>query len=152
MTTGTIERTIDVGLDPRAVWARVTDVGEVASWLPIIERVTERQHLARYDAVLQDRVGPFRLRADLAIEVTEASEPTHISVEATGEDRQVRSRIAVGATLALSPAPSGSGTRLHVMGNYEVTGRVATLGASTINSKARKLVDEFCTRAEAQLR
>jgi carbon monoxide dehydrogenase subunit G len=152
MSTGTIERTVDVGLDPLAVWARVTDVGEVASWLPIIEEVTEREHLARYDAVLRDRVGPFLLRADLAIKVTEATEPSQISVEASGEDRQVRSRIAVDATLALSPAPTGSGTRLHVSGTYEVTGRVATLGASTIKSKARKLVDEFCTRAEARLR
>ena len=152
MSTGTIERTIDVGLDPPAVWARVTDVGEVASWLPILEHVTEREPLAAYDAVLQDRVGPFRLRADVAITVTEATEPTRLAIAAAGEDRQVRSRIAVDASLALSAAESGSGTRLHLVGNYEVTGRVATLGAATINSKARKLVDEFCTRAEAELR
>src|SRR5690606_8752115 len=106
-----------------------------------------REPLAAYDAVLQDRVGPFRLRADLAITVTEATEPTRLAIAAAGEDRQVRSRIAVDASLALSPADSGGGTRLHLEGSYEVTGRVATLGASTINSKARKLVDEFCTRA-----
>ena len=152
MSTGTIERTIDVALDPPGVWARMTDVGEVASWLPILEQVTERQPMARYDAVLQDRVGPFRLRADLAIEVTEATEPTRLAIQAAGEDRQVRSRIAVDASLALSPADVGGGTRLHLVGKYEVTGRVATLGAATINSKARKLVDEFCTRAEAELR
>jgi carbon monoxide dehydrogenase subunit G len=152
MSTGTIERTIDVGLDPSVVWTRITDVSEVASWLPIIEEVTERERLALYDAVLHDRVGPFRLRADLTIKVTEAVEPTQISVEAAGEDRQVRSHIGIHATLALGPAPSGGGTRLHLLGNYEVTGRVATLGASTIDSKARKLADEFCARAESRLR
>jgi carbon monoxide dehydrogenase subunit G len=152
VSTGTIERTIDVPLDPRAVWSRVTDVGEVASWLSILENVVERSPLAAYDAVLQDRVGPFRLRADLAITVTEASEPTRLAITAAGEDRQVRSRIAVDASLALTPSAGGGGTRLRLVGNYEVTGRVATLGASTIDSKARKLVDEFCTRAEAELR
>jgi carbon monoxide dehydrogenase subunit G len=151
VSTGTIERTIDVPLDPPAVWSRVTDVGEVASWLSILEDVVERSPLAAYDAVLQDRVGPFRLRADLAITVSEASEPTRLAITAAGEDRQVRSRIAVDASLALTPS-EGGGTRLHVVGNYEVTGRVATLGASTIDSKARKLVDEFCARAEAELR
>jgi uncharacterized protein len=152
MSTGTIERTIDVTLDPPAAWARLTDVGEVASWLPVLEKVTEREPLAAYDAVLQDRVGPFRLRADLAIKVTAANEPTLLAIEASGEDRQVRSRISVDASLALAPGDGGRGTRLHLVGNYEVTGRVATLGASTISSKARKLVDEFCARAEAELR
>jgi carbon monoxide dehydrogenase subunit G len=152
MSTGTIERTIDVPLAPPEVWARITDVREVASWLSILERVTERERLAAYDAVLQDRVGPFRLRADLAIKVTEATEPSILAVQAAGEDRQVRSRIAVDASLELNPGESGTGTRLHLVGSYEVTGRVATLGASTINAKARKLVDEFCTRVETELR
>lgn len=152
MSTGTIERTIDVGLAPPEAWARLTDVAEVASWLPILEQVTERERLAAYDAVLQDRVGPFRLRADLAIKVTAATEPSLLAIEAAGEDRQVRSRIAVDASLELTPGEHGNGTRLHLDAGYEVTGRVATLGAATINSKARKLVDEFCARAEAELR
>lgn len=152
MSTGTIERTIEVGPGLAEVWARLTDVAAVAAWLPILEEVTERERLARYDAVLADRVGPFRLRADLAIRVTAATEPSLLAIEAAGEDRQVRSRIAVDASLALSPVGSGSGTRLHLVGRYEVTGRVATLGASTIEAKARKLVDEFCAKAEAELR
>lgn len=152
MTTGTIERTIDVPMTPADVWARVTDVREVASWVSILEQVTERERLASYDAVLQDRVGPFRLRADLAIKVTEATEPSRIAIQAAGEDRQVRSRIAVDAALELQSSETGGGTDVHLVGSYEVTGRVATLGASTINAKARKLVDEFCSRAERELR
>ena len=151
MSKGTIERTIDVPLPAHEVWARLTDVEDVASWLSILEKVTERERLAAYDAVLQDRVGPFRLRADLAIKVTEATEPSVLSVQASGEDRQVRSRISVEASLRMAPGEA-SGTRLQLVGNYEVTGRVATLGASTINAKARKLVDEFCTRVETELR
>jgi hypothetical protein len=57
--------------------------------LPIVQRVTERQHLALHDAVLQDRVRPFELRADLAIDVTEATAPSQISVVASGKDRRV---------------------------------------------------------------
>ena len=42
-------------------------------------------------------------------------------------------------------------TRVRLSGTYEITGRVATLGAGIIRSKASKLIDTFCTNATTGL-
>lgn len=126
------------------------EVPTVASWLPILHSVTEVEPLARYKAVLEDKVGPFALRADLGIEVVTMDEPTEVAVRARGEDRQVRSRIMIDAAIRLHDE-SPELTRIRLSGSYEITGRVATLGAGVIRSKATKLIDAFCTQAAQAL-
>ena len=69
-----------------------------------------------------------------------------IRVHAEGEDRQVSSRILVDAVLELLPQ-DGAGTLVAVAGGYEVSGKVATMGAGMIRQKATKILDEFFARA-----
>jgi carbon monoxide dehydrogenase subunit G len=81
--------------------------------------------------------------------VSEVVEGQRIRVHAEGEDRQVSSRIVVDAVLTLSE--SGSATVVAAQGTYEVSGRVATMGAGMIRQKATKILDEFFGRAAAEL-
>lgn len=135
---------------PRAtVWNVVTDVDRLAGWISIVGSALELARLERYSAVLEDRMGPFRLRADLNIEVLDARAPEFVRVRAAGEDRQIGSRIAVAATLAIAEFAPGS--LLTVEGSYEVTGRVAALGTSSIRKKAARVLDEFIESAQAEL-
>ena len=149
MARETLERSLTVAAPADAVWERLTDMTTVASWLPVVHSVSEVAPLQTYRAILQDKVGPFSLKADLDIDVTELDEHRRIAVHAAGEDRQVRSRITIDAAVEIG-ATDGT-TAVSVSGTYEITGRVATLGASTIRAKARKMVDEFCVRAQAGL-
>lgn len=146
MPAVTFQRTIVVPASPEAVWEGLTDVHQVAGWVTVVGEVTEISRLERYETVLADRLGPFRLAADLVAVVTHLEQPTSISVTADGEDRQVASRIRIEVTLTL--APQAEGTAIAVTGEYEVTGKVATLGASMIRSKGEKILDEFFTAAE----
>ena len=141
MPAVTFDRLIRVDAQPSDVWRVITDVLLVASWVTVVDDVYEYEPLVRYDAVLADRVGPFKLSADLDVDVTKVDAPNSIEVVADGEDRQVASRIQIGATVALDA--DGPGTAIHVSGRYEVTGRVATLGASMIKAKGEKILDEF---------
>lgn len=141
MPAVTFDRTIRVQAGSGEVWRVITNVPLVASWVTVVDDVHEHEALVRYDAVLADRVGPFKLSADLDVEVKRVDAPYAIEVAADGEDRQVASRIQIGATVALDADESG--TAIHVSGQYEVTGRVATLGASMIKSKGEKILDEF---------
>lgn len=150
MATATFERSLVVPCGSDVTWRILTDVSRVASWVSLVEDVREIEHLARYRAVLRDKIGPFRLRADLDICCTEVRSFESITLEASGEDRQMGSRIAVGATLTLGGA-SGGGTLVEVKGSYEVSGRVATLGAGTIHRKADKMVEQFFAAAEVAL-
>ena len=90
------------------------------------------------------------MKADLLITVVELDEPKSIAIKAVGEDRQVRSRITIDAAVHLRDQGNGS-TEVRISGTYEVTGKVATLGAGLIRSKARKMVEQFCISAEEGL-
>ncbi|HKY51845.1 MAG TPA: SRPBCC domain-containing protein, partial [Candidatus Limnocylindria bacterium] len=103
-------RTIRVDASPDDVWNALLDVRRVASWLSIVRDVREVAPSRDYTAMLEDRVGPFAMRADLSLTV-ETDRP-RMRVSASGEDRQVASRIA--ATIELVAEPDGEGTSLGV--------------------------------------
>lgn len=150
MPSENFDRLLSVSSDPETSWAVLTDVARLAGWVSIIEDVQQKSHLESYSAILSDRLGPFKLRADLEVSVSEVDEPHRIRVRAHGEDRQVASRISIDATLTIEPRADGT-SGIHVTGVYEVIGRVATLGAGTIRQKATKILDEFTTHAERAL-
>ncbi|MDT4894282.1 MAG: uncharacterized protein QOE97_3317 [Pseudonocardiales bacterium] len=149
MPSVTFNRDIAVSAAPEECWGVLTDVLKLVDWVTILDAATEITHLEKYTAVLMDRMGPFKLRADLDITVSEVEQGQHIRVHAEGEDRQVASRIVVDAVLILSSV--GDATVIAVDGMYEVSGRVATMGAGMIRQKATKILDEFFGRIEAEL-
>lgn len=134
---------------PETVWDALLDVQRVASWLSIVRDVQEREPLRRYGAVLEDRVGPFAMRADLDVIVTVDPDARRLQVAAAGEDRQIASRITASVDLAVSL--DGSGSLLVVTGRYEITGKIATLGAGAIRKKGEKVLDEFFANVAREL-
>jgi carbon monoxide dehydrogenase subunit G len=136
-----------------AVWATVSEIPTVLSWISIVGQAEEVADGApgRYRALLEDRLGPFKLRADLDIVVTERVEGELIRARGEGEDRQIGSRLVIDVTLALTDGGDGDGTTVDVRGSYEVTGRPAALGASSIRKKASKVLAEFFGSAEREL-
>ena len=141
-------KTIHLNAAPDAVWAAVLDFHRVASWISIVREVRDIEPPSRYSALLEDRLGPFAMRADLELTV-DVGEDRHLRVSASGEDRQVASRIS--ATIELAVAPDGGGTSLGVTGRYEVTGKVATLGAGAIRKKGDRILQEFLDSVSNEL-
>ncbi|MEO8632225.1 MAG: SRPBCC domain-containing protein [Chloroflexota bacterium] len=141
-------KTIHLDAGPDAVWSSVLDFHRVASWLSIVREVRDIDPPRRYGALLEDRLGPFAMRADLELTV-EIRDGRRLQVSAAGEDRQVASRIA--ATIELAVGADGTGTSLAVTGRYEVTGRVATLGAGAIRKKGDRILREFFDNASRAL-
>lgn len=149
MPRSEFSRRIEVVRPPEGCWPVLTDVRRLVGWVSVLEDAEELEHLSRYTAVLMDRLGPFRLRADMAISVQDVEEGRHVAVHAEGEDRQVGSRLVVDATLDLEP--QGEGTAVTIAGSYEVTGRVASMGAGTIRKKADKILDDFFASVATEL-
>ncbi len=133
-----LSRTVVVAAPRARVWQALLDVHLVASWMAVVRDVRETGR-GRYAAVLRDRIGPFSMRADLVVTMT-AEEP-HMRVTASGDDRQVGSRITVTIDITLSD--NGAGTSVAVTGGYDITGRVATLGAGAIRKKGEHALEEF---------
>lgn len=142
-------RSLDVPAPPERCWPVLIDVDRVAGWVSIVGDVKELEPLSSYEAVLEDRLGPFTLRADLAVQVVELEEGSKVRFRAQGEDRQVGTHLTVEAELRLEPRESG--TTLAVSGRYGVIGTVATMGAGTIRKKADAILEEFFSAAEREL-
>lgn len=121
----------------------------MASWVDIVGAVEVHEPLARYTAVLEDRVGPFRLRADLEVLVTDLVDQDHIQFRAEGEDRQVGSRLVIEAGMAMAEADEG--LEVTFDGQYSVEGKVATMGGGVIKHKADLVLDQFVSHAEEAL-
>jgi carbon monoxide dehydrogenase subunit G len=107
--------------------------------------VTEVEPGERYTVLLEDKLGPFKLRADVDVSVQERVEGERIRARGDGEDRQIGSRLTIEVALDLASAEDG--TAIEVRGSYEVTGRPASLGAASIRKKAQKILAEFFARA-----
>jgi uncharacterized protein len=142
-------RDLAVTATPETTWETLTDVPRLVGWVGIVEDAVELEPLAHYTAVLMDRLGPFKLRADLDIVVSDVVPGESLHVRAEGEDRQVGSRLQIEATMAL--APRDGGTQVTFSGTYEVTGKVASMGSGTINKKAEKIMSEFFAATQAEL-
>jgi carbon monoxide dehydrogenase subunit G len=150
MPADSFSRQVEVAAPPEVVWQTLTDVARVAGWVAVVGDVVEIDPLARYSALLQDRLGPFAVKADLDVVVTSLDEGSRITFVAEGEDRQVSSRITIEAAMQLSER-EGGGTHVAVSGRYDVMGKVATLSSSTIRSKANKILDQFFRATEREL-
>ena len=142
MAKGSIASVIELNRGVADVFREMQDVQLVSSFLPLLSELKEIEPLKSYEAVLEDRVGPFKLRADLSIEITIDNDSLKFSVEARGEDRQVRSAIRISAEMSFA-TNSENRTVLTISGTHEISGKVATLGASVIKGKATKLIHEF---------
>ncbi len=142
MPSSVFSREMPVTADVDTVWATLTDVPLLVEWVSVVEQAQEVTRLDRYTAVLMDRLGPFKLRADMDIRLTDVDDGRHVTMRAEGEDRQVGSRVVVAAALDITAEESG-GCLVRAVGTYEVTGRVASMGSATIRKKADKILDEF---------
>ncbi|MQA81419.1 MAG: hypothetical protein GEV10_23555 [Streptosporangiales bacterium] len=150
MPTSSFDERLVLGANTERSWEVLIDVPRLVGWVSIVDDAVEIRRLEKYTAVLLDRLGPFRLRADLDIDVDEVEIGRHVHIRANGEDRQVASRISVDGELSLEPTDTG-GTVLSIRATYEVSGRVATMGAGMIRKKADTLVREFLENADAAL-
>jgi carbon monoxide dehydrogenase subunit G len=139
-------RTLELASGPDRCWSVLTDVEELVSWVRILHSATELEPLRSYSAVLEDRVGPFALRADLSIEVNVLEAGSAVDVSASGRDRAINSQIDIEGSLRLEVLAS-AGTRLRLTGQYQVTGRAAALGAGVVRKKGDAAVDEFLGNA-----
>ncbi|HZP95307.1 MAG TPA: SRPBCC domain-containing protein [Candidatus Limnocylindria bacterium] len=144
-----VARTVRVAARPDAAWTVLLDFQRVASWLSVVRDLREVEPRRRYTTVLEDRVGPFAMRADLAIDVAADETARRLHVSGSGEDRQVASRIS--ATLDLAIVPQGDASDVVVNGRYEITGKIATLGAGAIRRKGDKVLEDFFANLTREL-
>src|SRR3954453_21601798 len=141
------DRTVEVTGGPESIWELITDVSRLVSWIGVVHNAREIAPLEKYSAVIADKVGMFKLNADLNIRFTDVRVSELIIARAEGKDRQLGSRITINGEVQLDPRPST--TTVRVSGSYGITGNAATLGSSAIKRKGDKVLEEFFGNLES---
>jgi len=140
---------VTLGTAPARTWETLVDFRRIAACVPGCEDVEELEPLARYRAMMRQRVGPFRLDVPLEIDIQGLTPGESIRARARGRDRLTQT--AVNATLTVTLAPEDAGTRLRVVTDLQVTGRVAALGHAVIKRRSEENFAEFARRLRALL-
>lgn len=145
----TFEKEITVSVPPEEIWAFLWDVDRVARCLPGCREVRTVSPHERYEAVVSERVGPFKVQFPLEIQVLEAEAPTHLRAQASGRDASVGSTLKV--TLDLRIETQKSGSRLILRSDVAILGKLGTLGHGIIQPKANSIMTQFAEAVQREL-
>jgi carbon monoxide dehydrogenase subunit G len=103
-----------------------------------------------YQATVQEKVGPFKIRIPLEIEVVTQQPPERLLARATGRDGTLQSHIKIELDLTLVALASHA-TILNIQADVAVLGKLGTLGHSVIVRKGNDIVGQFATALQAEL-
>ena len=127
------------------VWQVLWDFPTVAKALPGCEQI-EQVDENSYKSKMRQSVGPFRLELDLSLTVVESVPEQRIVFTGAGADRQGNRLKLNRASIELEPASAG--TKVTYAANFNLSGKLATLGYPMVKRKARDLGVEFGQRLE----
>jgi uncharacterized protein len=138
----TFQRTMVVhDVDVADVWTSLRDVELLAGCSTSVGGVTEQVPDKEWTVVLKKTVGRFSVSAPLTVAIVDESEQRSLRVHGRGTDTKIGARLDVTASMQIEQVESG--VQLTLDGAYEMTGRIANLGASLVRRHGNEMIDEF---------
>jgi len=135
-----LQHQTEVGAKPEDVWAFLQDTPAVVQCMPGAELVDELGD-DRFEGVLHVAIGPLKMNyAGKASVVERDAEAHRIVLDASGRDK--RGSGSVQAHVKLQVAPADSGSRIEVVSDIDLTGRIASLGRG-IRDVSNQMFVEF---------
>jgi carbon monoxide dehydrogenase subunit G len=146
-----LEQSFDVDAPRETVWSALVDVQRVAPCLPGAE-ITERREDGSYAGTFSAKIGPASASYRGTITIEEADEATHTArMLANGSDKRGQGGAKATIVSTLSDAPGG-GTRVEVVTEYSITGRLAAFGrGGMIQDVSNRLLREFASCLQTRL-
>lgn len=131
------------------VWQFVRDVPAVLACIPGVKSATPDGE-NRYQAVVTERVGPFKVEFHIAAEVSEPEPGRHLEAKGGGKDVLLGSTMQLKINVTLDETPSG-GTRVGIDTDLAVLGKLATLGFGIMQRKAQENMARFAANMKQRL-
>jgi carbon monoxide dehydrogenase subunit G len=144
------EKQVSVDVPRQAVWDFLWDMARLTPCIPGCAGVEAIEPSQRYQATVQDRVGPFKVRVPLEIEVLAATAPERLMARASGKDTTVQSLVKIAVDLTLRETAPTS-TLLQFSADVTVFGKLGTLGHSIIVRRGEAIIEQFATAIQAAL-
>ena len=135
-----------VGVPVERAWQVLTDVEGIAPCMP----GAELQEVAgdEYRGIVKVKVGPITAQYKGAARFVELDESGRRAV-LRAEGRDTRGQGNANATITAILVPDGDGTRVSVLTDLAVTGRVAQFGRGVLADVSAKLLGQFVSCLES---
>src|SRR5690349_22258309 len=146
-----LEQSFEVDAPLERVWQTLIDVEHVAPCLPGAA-VTGRNDDGSYNGTFTVKIGPTTASYTGRLEMENIDEAAHTAtMQAQGTDK--RGQGGAKATIHSRLAPvNGRGTRVEVVTDYHITGRLARFGrGGMIEDISERLLREFAKRLQSSL-
>jgi uncharacterized protein len=145
-----LEQSFTVNAPLEEVWAALVDVERVAPCLPGAE-VLGQEGPGKYRGAFNVRLGPTTASYTGVLEMVEVDEAAHkAAMSAKGQDK--RGQGSASATIVNTVVDEGGTTRVDVVTDFTITGRLARFGRSgMIEDISKRLLRDFAQNLEASL-
>jgi carbon monoxide dehydrogenase subunit G len=137
-----------VGVPPAQAWAVLTDVERIAPCLPGAE--LQEVEGDEYRGVVKVKVGPITAQYKGKARFLEQDEAGGRAV-LRAEGRDTRGQGNANATITATLTPDGDGTKVSVVTDLAISGRVAQFGRGVLADVSAKLLDQFVACLETNV-
>src|SRR5437764_7851899 len=146
-----LEQSVEVAAPLERVWQTLIDVEHVAPCLPGAA-VTGRNDDGSYNGTFTVKIGPTTASYTGRLEMESIDESSHTAtMQAQGTDKRGQGGAKATIYSRLAPA-DGRGTRVEVVTDYHITGRLARFGrGGMIEDISERLLREFAKRLQSSL-
>ncbi len=137
-----------VSAPPPKAWKVLTDVERIAPMLPGAK--LEEIEGDEFRGLVKVKVGPITAQYKGKATFAEQNESEgRVVLKATGRD--TRGAGNANATITATLTPDGDGTKVNVLTDLTVTGKVAQFGRGVLADVSAKLIGQFVDALEADL-
>ena len=137
-----------VSVPPVEAWKVLTDVERIAPLLPGAQ--LQEVEGDDYRGIVKVKVGPITAQYKGTATFLEQDQPTgHLVLKATGRD--TRGQGNASAIITVNMGPEGDGTKVGVVTDLTITGKVAQFGRGVLAEVTEKLINQFVEALEADI-
>src|SRR4029453_3230876 len=129
-----------VGVPVEQAWEVLTDVERIAPCMPGAQ--LQEIEGDEYRGIVKVKVGPITAQYKGAASFVEKDDAGHRAV-LRAEGRETRGQGNANATLTGQPESDGDGTKVSVVTELTITGRVAQFGRGVLADVSSKLLGQF---------
>jgi carbon monoxide dehydrogenase subunit G len=135
-----------VNVPPATAWAVLTDVERIAPCMPGAQ--LQEIEGDEYRGIVKVKVGPITAQYKGAASFIELDEANHRAV-LKADGRETRGQGNAAATITATLVPDGDGTKVTVVTDLTVTGKVAQFGRGVMADVSAKLLGQFVDSLES---
>jgi carbon monoxide dehydrogenase subunit G len=138
----------EVAVPIEEAWTVLTDVERIAPCLPGAE--LQEVEGDQYRGIVKVKVGPITASYKGSARFEEMDAIAHRAV-LKAEGRETRGQGNASATISATLSPSGDGTKVEVVTDLAITGKVAQFGRGVLADVSGKLLDQFVHNLETMV-